>query len=705
MRARCSPRCRIDDGPPSAAQPARATIRPQRPPRSPMAAAATQRAPRSAPRRCRRTTRITWSSPSQGRARRDRRARRRARARARFLPRRRTRPAAASLAIGRARPASARRAARDRPTASHAGSARSSQPRIRAGCARHGTRSCAARGGPRLERAARPDRARPGGGARRPAGARHARPRRAVRLPGRAALLELAVRRREAHAAGAARAGLGATRIPAAVLSAFATSTVRPPERASWCARCARRPGTRRSASSSRPATRPTSAPRCIDARGWTPAGSRELVVRWRGEAQVPERGSRARLTGGSPTALEQLAGWLARGDSPADVPSLLVDVVSVRVNRLDVVARRVLQAVAVHGTVAPRWMVETCSRRTSSLRSRSSVDRPPGRRRRDPDHPVRAGRARGVGVHAGRRTAPPALARARGAGGATGAIGVLAHHAEQAGEIARAFDLPRCGHDAVRRFDDPGAAVWYGRAVAMARELHARGIPRRRATGRCVAPARRGAAAERRAEPGARRPRRGGAVPPRRPPARARADRTRGLIDLRTGDPPAAVRLLQAAAGRALRAGNRDLLCQNLPRPRPLTRSGRAGRPGDHRARAGDRRGHCRLWPDRRGRSGRLWRIGVRPGRAPGERRSPRPGPRLASQVVDLARKTGAGCGAARSLAFQATVSEMMGDHATARHERARAIRGAPRAGGPEERSRARAHRGRRGRREAVAE
>jgi hypothetical protein len=128
-------------------------------------------------------------------------------------------------------------------------------------------------------------------------------------------------------------------------------------------------------------------------------------------------------------------------------------------------------------------------------------------------------------------------------------------------------------------------------------------------------------------------------------------------------------------AAGAALRAGDRETLCQiYLDLSRSLERAGQGDRAITELEQAIDVvTAGSGLTGD--GGPDRLWRIGLALAELLASAGRHARARDLAGQVAALARKTGAGCAAARSLAFQATVSEMMGDHATARRERARAI------------------------------
>jgi tetratricopeptide (TPR) repeat protein len=252
---------------------------------------------------------------------------------------------------------------------------------------------------------------------------------------------------------------------------------------------------------------------------------------------------------------------------------------------------------------------------------------------------------------------------------------GLLGHHAEQAGELRRAHDhYLEAGEDAERRFDDTGAALWYGRAVATARELESRGLPD--AALDVVEGSLRLAEVLRHAD----QPRlAAGALDEAMTRhtsdrQRALAHRTRGLIDVRTGDFASAVRHLEMAAGAALRAGDRETLCQiYLDLARALERAGQGEAAIAELEQAIDvvtgGSGLAGGGPDR------LWRIGLGLAERLANAGRHARARELGSQVLDLARTTGAACAAARSLAFLATVSERMGDHATAQDERVRAI------------------------------
>jgi tetratricopeptide (TPR) repeat protein len=382
-------------------------------------------------------------------------------------------------------------------------------------------------------------------------------------LPSALSNLELAVRRREAHAAALRTLAAVNRRHPRAVIAFVDADRFDHPslQLVRQLAKVAPGQGltvvaTSRGALDLGGAT--------IELDALEPRASRELTIQLAGTPMVPEAAVVQTLTGGVPEAIEQLAGWLGFGDGTGEMPQSLVDVMSVRINRLACEERRVLQAVAVHGTVAARWLVE------ASL---------------SPDEVIAIDVARWgdmLVVEADTLTIPsPLLASVIGAStpadvrrrlhwrayealGDGAPPGIRGHHAARAGELRRAFDLYlAAGHDAARRFDDPGAAAWYGQAVAMARALQARG--ERDASEELVDASL--LLAELLRLSGEKRLALGtldeAGLNPQSERQQAVADRIRGLIALRSGDPRKAISLLQRAVGAALRAGERNMLCQ----------------------------------------------------------------------------------------------------------------------------------------------
>jgi len=302
-----------------------------------------------------------------------------------------------------------------------------------------------------------------------------------------------------------------------------------------------------------------------LELGGLSPERAHELVVSLAGPAAVlPSAATVHAITAGSPSAIEQLAGWVLMGNSATAVPSLLVDLVSMRVHRMPAAARRVLQAAAIHGNVVPRWLVEATlggaplvgmaepgwtgllvmEENEVTIPSKVVVDVVSACTPAD----VRRTLHRRA-FDALRDKAPP---------------GTVGHHAAHAGEHERAFGyFIEAGDDAVSRFDDAGASVWYGRALAMARELHAKG--RADSARRFVATACRladvlrctghvGLATGVLDEAELFEPDDAHA---------ADMSRTRGRIAVASNDPGAAVEHLQRAIGLGMRVGNRDFLCE----------------------------------------------------------------------------------------------------------------------------------------------
>jgi serine/threonine-protein kinase len=298
---------------------------------------------------------------------------------------------------------------------------------------------------------------------------------------------------------------------------------------------------------------------------GLPPEHARELTERLAGSSHaIPDANAIYAITGGSPAAVEQLAGWIRLGHGVSSIPSLLVDLVSIRVNRLPVEARRVLQAVAIHGTLAPRAMVESTlepAERAALLDSSwtgllnvglETLTIPtdlvaqvilactPGDVRRNLHH------------------------RTLMAYGQHGRSGIRGHHAEQAGSLEAAYDLYiEAGNNAVRRFDDPGAAVWHGRAVACARALHAVGTEgaRARLAGASVL------LAEVLRQSGELSLAAGVCEEAKlfspNDLQRAMIHRTLGVIAHSADDYERSVECIQLAIGDSLRAGDREFLCQ----------------------------------------------------------------------------------------------------------------------------------------------
>ena len=302
-----------------------------------------------------------------------------------------------------------------------------------------------------------------------------------------------------------------------------------------------------------------------LDLKGLPAEHARDLTERLAGPSHaIPDASAIYAITGGSPAAVEQLAGWIRLGHGVSNIPTLLVDLVSIRINRLPIEARRVLQAVAIHGTLAPRAMVESTlepAERVALLDSSWTG-------------------LLNVGLET--LTIPTDLVaqvilactpgdvrrnlhlRALMAYGQQGPSGIRGHHAEQAGAMEAAYDLyVEAGNNAVRRFDDPGAAVWHGRAVACARAMHAMGTEgaRARLAGASVL------LAEVLRQSGELSLAAGVCEEAKlfspNDQQRAMIHRTLGVIAHSADDYERSVECIQLAIGDSLRAGDREFLCQ----------------------------------------------------------------------------------------------------------------------------------------------
>ena len=402
-------------------------------------------------------------------------------------------------------------------------------------------------------------------------------------VPGPARDLELAVRRREAHAAGLRALATLRRRHPRAVIAFVDADAYDQPSRRLVAALAGETAGSglRVVLTLERDAEVPAGfhslalSPLGADA---TQALARALLGHG---GTLPSSDEIHTLTGGSPGAVEQLVGWLEQIGSSAGAPSLLVDLVSTRISRLPMASRRVLQAVAVHGCTAPHDMVAATvgdaalidsvgSGITGLLQCSSEALIISSDLVRDvvvACTPVDVLR----GLH---RRALSALDER------TPAI-VSAYHAEGAGEHERAYHAYlQAGEDAVRRFDDVGASRLFRRALDCARLLDSLGDAR--ASGLVVDAAllladvlrftgRTGLAA--------------GILDEAEPFHSTHEQRTRiawarGRTAMSANEPSRAVKELRVAVGHAVRLGNRSLICHTyIDLARALDR---AHRPAD---------------------------------------------------------------------------------------------------------------------------
>jgi len=252
----------------------------------------------------------------------------------------------------------------------------------------------------------------------------------------------------------------------------------------------------------------------------------------------------------------------------------------------------------------------------------------------------------------------------------------LFAHHAERAGEVRRAYRYyMAAGIDAVRRFDDRAASLWYGRAAAMARELDSRGVP---------------AAAAELVDallPLAEVLRLGGELrlaggvldeveaQVQTDRQHALSERARGLLALIGGDHAEAVVRLEGAARAARRAGDSESACQiYLDLAYALERS---ARPADAIAALVQAIDHLTVGNGFAAATGpeRLWRVGLALAEkyaAAGQWAEAR---QTAGQVLSFARQGGWPHARGRLYAVLADLSEQSGDAALALRYRASAI------------------------------
>ncbi len=402
-------------------------------------------------------------------------------------------------------------------------------------------------------------------------------------IAGPARDLELAVRRREAHAAALRALLTLRRRHPRAVLAFIDTDAYDQPSRRLVDALAAETAG---------------SGLRLVltlERDAEVPAGFRSLALRPLGldAAQalarallghgtaLPSGDEIHALTGGSPGAIEQLVGWLEQIGSSAGAPSLLVDLVSARISRLPAAARRVLQAVAVHGCAAPRELAAATLDESALIDSVGSGIT--GLLQCTPEAlTIPSDLVRDVVVACTPADVRRGLHRhALDAVNGNAPAIIVAYHAEGAGEHARAYRAYiDAGEDAVRRFDDVGASRLFRRALDCARAMDALGDAR--AGGLVIEAAllladvlrftgRTGLAAGILDEAELFHP---------TDEQRTRMGWARGRIAMSANEPSRAIKELRAAVGHAVRQGNRQLICQTyIDLARALDR---AHRPAD---------------------------------------------------------------------------------------------------------------------------
>lgn len=192
-------------------------------------------------------------------------------------------------------------------------------------------------------------------------------------------------------------------------------------------------------------------------------------------DIELPDADALHAATGGSPEAIAHLVGWIAAGNGAASAPAVLVDLIAARLSLLLPAARRLLQAVAIHGIRAPRELVDA----TLGEANRASGEAIPELvdlgfvTVADGKLALSSELVRDVV----RSTTPQDVRRelhrnALAAVGDGASIETRAHHAAGARSPDRAVSAClAAGDGAILRFDDAGAATWYARAVDVAWE------------------------------------------------------------------------------------------------------------------------------------------------------------------------------------------------------------------------------------------
>ncbi len=497
-------------------------------------------------------------------------------------------------------------------------------------------------------------------------------------ISGPAGCLELAVRRREAHAA-ALRALLSVKRrFPRSVLCFADVHDYDQPSRRVVAAlsEAVGGSGARMVVTATGEAEVPHMA-EVIALEGLSPERAHELAVALAGvAAAVPSADTVHAITAGSPAAIEQLAGWVLMGNSAVAVPALLVDLVSMRVHRMPAAARRVLQAAAIHGNVVPRWLVEATlggaplvalaepgwtgllvmEEAEVTIPSKVVVDVISACTPADVKRTLHT-RA----FEALRDKAPP---------------GTVGHHAAHAKKLEEAFGyFIQAGDDAVARFDDAGASVWYGRALAMARELHAKGQDA--ASRRFVATACRLADVLRcTGHVGLAT----GVLDEAElfdPDDAHAADmaRTRGRIAIASNDADSAIDHLQRAIGLGMRAGDRDFLCETyIDLARALDGVARPDEAIDELAQAVDVITAGQGLPVGDAPE-KMWYLGLNLAERLLHRQQATRARDVAVASLEQAGRAGSARGRARLSALLSRIYDSLGEHAVALRHRANAI------------------------------
>ena len=302
-----------------------------------------------------------------------------------------------------------------------------------------------------------------------------------------------------------------------------------------------------------------------------SPEHGYELAIELAGSAEgLPDRATIHAVTEGLPAAIAQLVAWVGREHDADQAPTDFVDLLGAMVCRLPAVARRVLQCVAIHGTSVSRTLLAATHGEMDAA-VYGGLDDLAGAEllvlgSDDVSIPceliaevVIACTPAGI-----RRELHARALAALDRGEQLVSSSVVAYHAENAGDFARAYvQMMEAGDDAVRRFDDHGGVEWYGRAVAASRVLFGRGEGQAqellvnasvkladvlRYTGQL------GLAAGTLDE---------AALVQTEPVELAAISRCRGRLDVVLGELESACRHFHRAIGAALRGGDRGFVCE----------------------------------------------------------------------------------------------------------------------------------------------
>ena len=252
----------------------------------------------------------------------------------------------------------------------------------------------------------------------------------------------------------------------------------------------------------------------------------------------------------------------------------------------------------------------------------------------------------------------------------------MLGHHARGAGELDDAYELlMKAGADAVRRFDDHGAASMFGQALSIARSLQSRGRPNEahnlveaaiQLGDVLLCTDQLGLASGVLDEAELFEP---------SPAQRARIERLRGRIALANGDTSSGVGHLRYGIGLGMRIGDRAYLCSAyIDLARAIDRLGQTHAAIDELRQAIDviTLGEglpCANGPDN------LWRIGLHLAERYLRTRQFSRARKAAIGALEQAKQLGSQRGRGRLSALLAHIYDSLGEPAAALRHRATAI------------------------------